>query len=177
MVGQLAKVYAAAQIGPVKNVGRGAALAETPLFGQADYLAVFRYAIGAAEAGLNLMVVANVELIGAIRAEPPVIRESAGSARVTRLAAAMPVRAAIVLGGWNAPIAELAALALGDEIILPDGADAWLEAAGIRLRPIQVEVVEQVVRAYPHRARAFQDEVRPNPQMRGDKKTPQRARG
>ncbi|MGH7839568.1 MAG: hypothetical protein ACREQC_17335, partial [Candidatus Binataceae bacterium] len=81
------------------------------------------------------------------------------------------------LGGWNAPIAELAALALGDEIILPDGADAWLEAAGIRLRPIQVEVVEQVVRAYPHRARAFQDEVRPNPPMRGDKKTPQRARG
>jgi len=155
LVSQLGKLYAAAQIGSLKSVGRGMALAETPLLGQADYLAVFHYSIGAAASGLNLTVIANLELIDAMRAEPAAIPAWSSSARVARLAAAIPVRAAIVLGGWRVSLGELAALRPGDQIVLPDGADAWLEAARIRLRPIRVEVAGQVARAYPNVARNF----------------------
>jgi hypothetical protein len=148
LVSQLGDCYARAGISPLKGTGRGEELKDTPLFGQQDYLAIFRYGIGAAELGLSLTVAVNVELAGACRAEPVAMRAARGSARVGRLAAAVPVEAQIVLGSWTVPLAELAALAPGDEVVLPAGDDARLEVAGIEVRALRVEVTGATLRAH-----------------------------
>jgi hypothetical protein len=153
---QVKQLYAGAQVGPVKKVGSGP-LSETPLFSPDDYLAVFRYAIGDAESSLSLTVAANAELIGAIHVESERSHGPTSSLHVARLAATAPLRAAIVLGGWRVSIGELAALKPGDELVLPDGADAWLETAGLRVRRLRVEVAGAALRAYPVARSSAQD--------------------
>jgi hypothetical protein len=59
------------------------------------------------------------------------------------------VAAAIVLGGWTVPMAELAALKPGDDLLLPDGGDAWLEVEGLRLCPLGVELTGPILRVRP----------------------------
>jgi hypothetical protein len=149
IVGHLSECYVRAGIGPLKSTGgRGEKLKDTPLFGPQDYLAVFRYVIGDPERSLSLAVAVNVELAGAISRHPATLREPAGSARVKRLAAALPVKAVIVLGGWSVPLFELAALVPGDEIVLPEGEDARMEVEGVQFRCLRIEVAEGSLRAH-----------------------------
>jgi len=68
-----------------------------------------------------------------------------------RAAAIVPLDAAIILGGWSVTLEELARLRPGDEIVLPDGDDAWLTSGGIHLRRILVEFADGRFRASPRR--------------------------
>jgi hypothetical protein len=148
LVNQLTECYGRAGIAHLKSTSRGEGLKGTPLFGSQDYLAVFRYAIGDPEQKLNMTVAVNIDLVDAIRGHRPVIRAPVGSARIERFAAAVPVRAIIVLGSWSVPLVELAVLKAGDEIIMPEGDDASLEVAGIPIRAMRIEVAGPTIRAH-----------------------------
>lgn len=147
LVAQFSASYARAGVGTLRASARGEGLTDTPLFGPQDYLAVFRYTIGEAEHDLSLTVAVNLELVRAVRADPGAARDASGSVRVRQLAAAVPVQAAIVLGGWRVPLSELAALAAGDELILPEGDEARLEVAGVAIRRVRIEVAGATMRA------------------------------
>ncbi|MBV8772038.1 MAG: hypothetical protein JO166_06875, partial [Deltaproteobacteria bacterium] len=141
LLASVSAAYGIAGLGPIKPIRRGIHLGDMQLFTPDIYLVEFHYRVGEPQDGLILTLATNVELLNAVKDAPTVIRP-AENPEVRQALAAASLNIEVVLGTWNATIDELRNLRAGDEIILPHGAQAWLSAGGIRLRPVTVKTVQ-----------------------------------
>jgi len=151
LLGYLGTSYAAAGLGSLQRVGRGEALAHNPRFNPDDYMVVFRFRVGAADSTMELTIAAGVDLINLCHSPTVSPRPPVSSPAMTRAAATVPLPAAIILGGWRVTLNELARLRPGDEIVLPEGENAWLASGRIDLHRIVVEFADGRLRVVPRR--------------------------
>jgi hypothetical protein len=135
---KLGTVYAAAGLGlpkPIDQAGRVYAnlgvLPDEPLV-------VFRYMVGNAETPRNLFIACTMRLVDAVQDAPRSSRP--GNDSMLLAATTAPLDVKLVLGNWNVMIEELSGLQCGDEIILPDGTDAWLTADSIPVKRVRVKL-------------------------------------
>jgi flagellar motor switch protein FliM len=150
LLASVSATYRTAGLRSIKPMRRGVHLRDIQLFIPDIYLIEFHYRVGEPQEGLVLTLATNVELLNAVK-DVPTTRRSSGSAEVRQALAAAPLNVEVVLGTWNASIDEMRNLRIGDEIILPDGAEAWLSAGGIRLRPVTVKMEQGRLLLQPYK--------------------------
>lgn len=137
MLVRLGAAYAAAGLGQLVVTRQSERLKDTLVFSPQDYLAIFRFRIGAAPHPAAVTIALSSNVINAVRDTAGGDHASADSKRLREAASELPMEVDVVLGGWLASPNELAALRVGERLILPDGEDAWLQAGGIRLRKVR----------------------------------------
>jgi hypothetical protein len=138
LVKKLGSVYATAGLGlpkPIDQAGRVYAnLGVLP----GEPLVIFRYKVGEADTPHNLFIASTMGLVDALQDAP---RSSQPEDDGMLLAATTaPLDVKLVLSNWNVTIEELSSLRCGDEIILPDGTDAWLTADSIPVKRVRVKL-------------------------------------
>jgi flagellar motor switch protein FliM len=139
MAEQLGEIYSRASIGRVRVTRICEHLADFPLFSPDDCLIVFRFRLGEQEGKLRFSIAANADLMNLVKEHMPA-RTARRSGKLARICAEIPVDVRVMLGAWNVPLRELVNLKRGDSIVLPDGADAWLDAFGRRVASVKVEI-------------------------------------
>jgi len=140
LVERLGDAYARAGIGRLRVTRVCEQLGDMLLFAPDDCLIVFRFRVGEQGSPLKLSIAANTDLMKMVKELAPASRRARASERLVRTCREIPIDARVVLGAWRARLREVAGLKPGDSIVLPDGADAWLEANGIRIGRVKVEV-------------------------------------
>jgi flagellar motor switch protein FliM len=150
LLASVGATYGTAGLGSIKPMRRGIALGDMQLFTPDIYLIEFHYRVAEPQDGLVLTLATNVELLNAVKDAPTAIRRAENPA-VRQALAAAPLNVEVVLGTWNATIDELRNLRAGDEIILPDGAEAWLSAGGIRLGSVTVKMEQGRLSLQPYK--------------------------
>jgi len=137
---RLADVYGRAGIGKIGVTGVSEEIDDLRLFAPDDCLIVFRFRVGEKGSALRLSIATSLEMIELVKKLTAASRPAPGSQAVARIVREIPVRTRVILGSWRLPLREIAALKRGDSIVLPDGADAWLEAEGTRLGRVKVAI-------------------------------------
>ena len=80
-------------------------------------------------------------LINLVRQGPlPTLRKNRNSQVIADVGRQLPIDVDVVLGSWDAPLIELTNIRPGDQILLPEGEDAWLVTRGVRLRAAKIQV-------------------------------------
>jgi hypothetical protein len=135
---KLGTVYASAGVGlpkPIDQAGRVyAKLGVLP----GEPLVVFRYKIGEADTPRNLFIASTMGLVAAVQDAPR--SSQPGDDSMLLAATTAPLDVKLVLGNWNVTLEELSGFRYGDEIILPDGTDAWLTADSIPVKRVRVKL-------------------------------------
>ena len=137
---RLAEVYGREGIGKLKVTRVGEQIDDLRLFAPDDCLIAFRFRVGEKGSALRLSIAASLEMIELVKKLAGASRPAPGSQAVARIVREIPVRTRVILGSWRVPIREVALLKRGDSIVLPDGADAWLEAEGVRLGRVKIGI-------------------------------------
>ncbi|MBV8451483.1 MAG: hypothetical protein JOZ29_04325, partial [Deltaproteobacteria bacterium] len=86
----------------------------------------------------NLVIASVIGLIDAIHDAPCVNQPDEDSLPLAM--SETPLNVKLVLGNWNATVEELIGLRYGNEIVLPDGTDAWLIAGSVPIRRVHVRI-------------------------------------
>jgi hypothetical protein len=138
MLKKLGTVYASAGLGLPKPIDQAGHVYATLAVLPGEPLVVFRYKVGNADIQRNLFIASTVGLVDvmqdASRSGQP------GDDSMLLAATTAPLEVKLILGNWNATIEELSSLRCGDEIILPDGTDAWLTAGSIPVKRVRVNL-------------------------------------
>jgi flagellar motor switch protein FliM len=146
LVARLDETYSRAGIGRLRVTRICETSADARPFAPDEGLIIFRFSVGFGlgpdDRALRLAVAANLDLIAAVKEDDAVAHIRRASERVARIAREFPVDVRVVLGTWRAPLREIIPLEPGDSIVLPDGADAWFEARGVRLGKVRVQIDE-----------------------------------
>lgn len=137
---RLAEVYGREGIGKLKVTRVGEQIDDLRLFAPDDCLIAFRFRVGEKGSALRLSIATSLEMIELVKKLAGASRPAPGSQAVARIVREIPVRTRVILGSWRVPIREIAVLKRGDSIVLPDGADAWLEADGVRLGRVKIGI-------------------------------------
>ena len=145
----LGEVYAGAGLGRMRSAMAGARMGDAGQFNPDDFMVVFRYQLGDPERGMHLTIATGTGLLAAMREDQSATKKAPESTEHKQMAVAVPVMAAIVIGVWTVSLAELAQVRVGDEIVLPDGDDAWIASGGVRLQAARVELIEGRWHAWP----------------------------
>ncbi len=140
LVERLAEVYGRAGIGKLVVTRVSEQIDDLRLFAPDDCLIVFRFRVGEKGSALKLSIATSLEMIDLVKKQGAASRPAPGSKAVAQIVREIPVRTRVILGSWRLPLREVAALKRGDSIVLPDGADAWLEAGGTRLGRVKVAI-------------------------------------
>jgi len=143
-VARLGEVYRSSAIGGIGAVAPGATIADNFLFSPSEQLIAFRF-VTADSSQTAISILAGAAIADGIDASaddlPEAIRlhadENETPARCR--AGTLPVNIDLVMGGWDASIRELAALRVGDLVVLPDGEDAWVQGGPIRLKRVRMK--------------------------------------
>jgi hypothetical protein len=143
---KLGNVYAAMGLGIPRPIDQTRAEASLGLLPD-DQLIIFRYKVAEADTPLNLFIASVIGLVDAVHDTlgPSVPVDDSMLSAVT--AAQLDVK--LVLGSWNVTIEELSGLRNGDEIVLPDGTDAWLTASSIPIKPVRVKLNDDRITVGP----------------------------
>jgi hypothetical protein len=140
LLDKLGTVYSGVGVGALKQMGGGARLESSLGLAPDDYIMVFRYQVGDESSPFKLTVATGTQLANLLPDDPhggsPV--DEAVSLAVSETL----LNVKLVLGSWSATIEELAALRKGDEIVLPDGADARLTAGPVVVKRVRVKLCE-----------------------------------
>ncbi|MBV8361319.1 MAG: hypothetical protein JO189_25785 [Deltaproteobacteria bacterium] len=146
LLNKLRTVYAEAGLGILKPIGE--ARAEVSLGPLRDnQLIVLRYTVGEIDTSLDLFIVSAAELVDAVHDAPR--PSSAGDDSMASAVTTAQLDVKLVLGTWNVTIEELSALKNGDEIVLPDGSDAWLIASSIPVKRVCVKLNDDRITVGP----------------------------
>lgn len=137
MLTRLGAAYAAAGLGLLVATRQSERLKDTLVFSLQDYLVVLRFRVGAVPNPVAITIAISSNVINAVRDMVGSDRLTGESPLMRAAASELPMRVDVVLGSWAARADELAAIEVGQKIVLPDGADAWLEAGGVRLAKIR----------------------------------------
>jgi len=133
-------VYAAAGLGVPKAIDRAERVQARLGLLPDDPVIVFRYQVGEADSPLNLFIASTAALIDAVQEAPHPSQPGTHHAVLAATTAQLDVK--LVLGNWNVTIEELSDLRIGDEIVLPNGADAWLAAGSIPVKRVRMKLSE-----------------------------------
>lgn len=139
LVEALAKIYRAHGLRAPASVHHGERLRDSLLLSSNDRMILFRFGFGPAAPGGAITVGANVQIVDTIQEPSPEVPPLA-SPNTAKCAAGLPVGIDLILGSWNASLADLASLRRGDLIVLPEGDDAWLASGTVKLRRVRVTV-------------------------------------
>ena len=137
---RLAEVYGREGIGKLKVTRVGEQIDDLRLFAPDDCLIVFRFRVGEKGSALRLSIATSLDMIELVKKLAGASRPAPASQAVARIVREIPVRTRVILGSWRLPLREIAMLKRGDSIVLPDGADAWLEAEGTRLGRVKIGI-------------------------------------
>lgn len=140
LLDRLGDAYDAAGIGSLGVARSGQRLKHVLRFTPDSHLAVFRFRVGDASSPYTITVAAHPDIINLVRESAALPYSGAGSPRIAAAAAEVPVDVEVVLGTWSVPLDDLIGLKPGEAFILPGGEDAWLEAGGVKLRRVKVEL-------------------------------------
>jgi hypothetical protein len=148
LLGKLGNVYATAGLGNPRLIDQGRVEASLGLLPD-DQLIVFRYKVGEADTPLNLFIASVIGLVEAVHDTP---RPSLpGDDNTLSAATTAQLDVKLVMGTWNVTIEELSRLRHGDEIVLPDGTDAWLIASSIPVKRVRVKLNDDRITVGPKR--------------------------
>jgi len=137
MLTRLGAAYASAGLGHLVATRQSERLKDTLAFSLQDYLVVLHFRVGALPNPTTVTIAISSNIINAVRDMAGTDRLAGESPRLRAAASELPMRVDVVLGNWATDAEDLAAIKIGQKIILPDGADAWLEAGGVRLAKIR----------------------------------------
>jgi flagellar motor switch protein FliM len=141
IIARLSEAYAAARLGSIANIRECDDLADSFIFEPDESLALLKFRIRIADLDLRLLVALSGSVVASLAAHQPVaVAEANGRNAIINVVRRLPLDLEVVLGSWKASIAELQGLRAGDQIVLPDGEDAWLAARGVRVRRAGVEI-------------------------------------
>ena len=148
LTNHLSVFYAGVGLYGLQCSSTGEPMAGLLRFNPDDYLALLRLRLGAMEPAMQLTIAAGMAFLTAFHPDDTTeARVSAAVPEVVRATAGAPLDAAIVLGSWNVSLGELMELRIGDEIVLPEGDNAWLVCSGIRLLNVRLEFTPKRLRA------------------------------
>ncbi len=134
-------VRGGANLGSIANVRECDDLADSFFFAPEDALATLRFRLRADAEEMRLLVALSASVVTALAEHHPVtIAGGNGRNAIANVARHLPIDVDVVLGSWKVPLDELMQLRAGDQIVLPDGEDAWLAARGVRIRRASVEI-------------------------------------
>jgi len=137
---RLAEVYRREGIGKLEVTRVSGQIDDLRLFAPDDCLIVFRFRVGEKGSALRLSIATGLEMIELVKKLAGASRPVPASQAVARIVREIPVRTRVILGSWRLPLREVAVLKRGDSIVLPDGADAWLEAEGTKLGHVKIGI-------------------------------------
>jgi flagellar motor switch protein FliM len=137
---RLSNAYAKAGIGSLRLTRACEQAEEMRLFAPDDCLIIFRFRIGDHSSALKFSIAARVDLVNMFNEVTPAPCLARPSEKVAQIVRQVPIVARVVLGLWRVPLREIVALKPGDSIVLPDGADSWLEASGMRLGRVKARI-------------------------------------
>jgi flagellar motor switch protein FliM len=103
-------------------------------------LIVFRFKIGEADSLLNLFIASVPGLVDAVHGAPRQSLPEDDGMRLSVTTAQLDIK--LVLGSWTVTVEELSHLRNGDEIVLPDGTDAWLTAGPIPIKRVTAKLLD-----------------------------------
>jgi len=144
--------YREAGVGILRCETVGEPIASSAHFEADECLLVLRLRFGSDEPVKRLTIATGVGLLSAFRTER-VTTASGSELPLPARAADVPMTASIVLGSWNIRLTDLTELRVGDEIVLPEGDDAWLLGSGVRLQRVRLGFTHDRVRASRTEAR------------------------
>jgi len=137
-------VYARAGLEQPRIVGRGRLREMSDAFVSLPEIVAFKYAAempANERLGLPICAVLDTEIVARLvrpDKDAPIVETVSPAARAARN---LPIETAVVLGSFKISLTDLAALKVGDTILLPDPDEAWLEAAdSVKLLPLKVEI-------------------------------------
>ena len=139
LVDALAPIYRARGLGAPASVHHGEPLGDNLLLSPDDRMVLFRFGLDSGAQRHVITVGAKVAIVEAVEAASPDGRAQV-SPTIAKCAAELPVEIDLVLGSWDVPLEDLAALAPGEVIVLPEGDDAWLASGTVELRRVHVSV-------------------------------------
>jgi flagellar motor switch protein FliM len=141
LLARLGEAYLAANLGKVHNIRYCDSGADTFLFAPEESLALLTFRIGGAGADSRMMLGLSSSILSSMTDHhPAAIAQCDGRESVAGAVRRLPIEIDVVLGSWTVPLRELLQLRVGEQIVLPDGEDAWLSARGVRLRSASIEI-------------------------------------
>jgi hypothetical protein len=145
LLARLSETYLEVGLGSIGATRECERLGDTLMFAPEDYLAVLRFRIGAAADRLRIIVALSSNAINAVR-EVPLVAPVRKASALEEIAGQLPVNVDVVLGTWKSCVRELRRLRPGDQIVLPDGEDGWLDANNVRIRKGRIQFLAPGVR-------------------------------
>lgn len=141
LLGGLAEVYAKARLGKIGAVRECHDLNDSFQFDPDEFQIVARFKVAGDNGELRVLAALGSGLINLVRQGPlPTLRKNRNSQVIADVGRQLPIDVDVVLGSWDAPLIELTNIRPGDQILLPEGEDAWLVTRGVRLRAAKIQV-------------------------------------
>ena len=137
----LGAMYAKARLGKIGAVRDCQDLGDSFQFDPEEFQIVARFKVAGDNGELRIVTALSSGLINLVRQGAlPALRENRHHDAVARVGRQLPIDVDVVLGSWETPLMELMKLRPGDQIVLPEGEDAWLVTRGVRLRAAGVQI-------------------------------------